>query len=124
MSNQPEPKLAFLSLQSDENGSSLQVTKHLMLHERGPKIAEFLADIIVHEEGHLAAVSCYGGKLKIIQLEAGRYKRDFDVSYVVFTLLESNSLEDCTGSQKSTYSHLLFYLQTRRQGRNVSRFSI
>ncbi|KAF5360619.1 hypothetical protein D9756_004828 [Leucocoprinus leucothites] len=75
----PDPELIFLSYAESEDGvAELQPTHQLHLYERTPRPAEFFNDILVHPSGKLAIVSCYVGKLKIINLKAGRYKDDFD----------------------------------------------
>ncbi|KAF9454820.1 hypothetical protein P691DRAFT_716708 [Macrolepiota fuliginosa MF-IS2] len=77
----PDPELIFLSYAESEHGlAELQPTKHISLYERTPRPAEFLNDILAHPSGKLAVASCYAGKLKIINLKAGRYQDDFDVS--------------------------------------------
>lgn len=76
----PDPELIFLSYAELETGfTELQPTKQLSLYERTPRPAEFFNDILVHPSGKLAVVSCYAGKLKIINLKAGRYQDDFDI---------------------------------------------
>ncbi|KXN88147.1 DNA damage-binding protein 1a [Leucoagaricus sp. SymC.cos] len=77
----PDPELLFLSYaESEDSTAELQPTHQLSLYERTLRTAEFCNDILVHPSGKLAVVSCYIGKLKIINLKAGRYQDDFDAS--------------------------------------------
>lgn len=79
----PDPELIFLSYaESESMPAELQLTKQLPLYERTPRAAEFFNDILVHPSGKLAVVSCYIGKLKIINLKAGRFENEFDVMSV------------------------------------------
>ena len=80
----PDPELIFLSYSESETGTGeLTATKHLTLHERTPRPAEFFNDVLIHPSGKIGVVSCYTGKLKIVKFKAGNYHEDFDVSYVV-----------------------------------------
>lgn len=77
----PDPELIFLSYAETEDGvAELQLAHQLPLYERTPRPAEFFNDILVHPSGKLAVASCYVGKLKIINLRAGRYQDDFDAT--------------------------------------------
>ncbi|KAF9463019.1 CPSF A subunit region-domain-containing protein [Collybia nuda] len=77
----PDPTLVFLTYTETESGSAeLVVKKQLSLYERSPRQAEFYNDVLVHPSGNHAVVSCYAGKLKIINLKGGNYSNDFDVS--------------------------------------------
>ncbi|KAF8158252.1 mono-functional DNA-alkylating methyl methanesulfonate N-term-domain-containing protein [Crassisporium funariophilum] len=77
----PEPELVFLSYSESEDGTAeLTVKKQLSLLERSARVGEFFANVIIHPSGKLAVVGCYAGKLKIVNLKAGNYKDDFDVS--------------------------------------------
>jgi DNA damage-binding protein 1 len=77
----PDPELIFLSYAESEDAvAELQPTHNLSLYESTPRPAEFFNDILVHPSGRLAVVSCYAGKLKIINLKSGRYQDDFDAS--------------------------------------------
>lgn len=79
----PDPALIFLTYTDTESGSAeLVIRKQLSLYERSPRQAEFYNDILVHPSGKHAVVSCYAGKLKIINLKGGNYSEDFDVSCV------------------------------------------
>jgi len=76
----PDPELIFLSYAETQDGVvELQPTHQLHLYEQTLRPAEFFNDILIHPSGKLAVVSCYVGKLKIINLKAGRFKDDFDV---------------------------------------------
>lgn len=88
----PDPELIFLSYAESEDGVvELQPTHTLSLYERTPRPAEFFNDILVHPSGKLAVVSCYSGKLKIINLKAGRFQDEFDASWVSSNLAASVS---------------------------------
>lgn len=81
MLTHPEPELLLLRYNEEEGSPpSLTVDKQISLFERLPRIAEFFTDFLVHPSGELIVVSCYASKLKIINLEDGKYVGEFDVA--------------------------------------------
>lgn len=81
MITHPDPELLILSFdESDSHNSRLVIKKRIPLFERSPRLAEFFTNFIVHPSGRLAVVSCYAGKLKVINLQGGKFASDFDVS--------------------------------------------
>lgn len=85
----PDPELIFFTYtDTKEANAELVVKKKLSLYERAPRQAEFFNDVLVHPSGRLAVVSCYTGKLKIIKIHAGNYESDFDVSCVIYTIVQ------------------------------------
>lgn len=77
----PDPELVFFEYRECEGGTGeLTARKQLQLYERTPRPAEFFNDVLVHPSGHIAVISCYTGKLKIVTLKGGDYGGDFDVS--------------------------------------------
>lgn len=81
----PDPELIFFTyIDTEEGNGELVVKKRLSLYERAPRQAEFFNDVLVHPSGHLALVSCYTGKLKIIRIKAGNFQDDSDVSCVIY----------------------------------------
>jgi DNA damage-binding protein 1 len=92
----PDPELIFLSYTESESGpAELQLTKQLSLYERTPRPAEFFNDVLVHPSGKLAVVSCYLGKLKIINLKAGRYQNDFDAMLIFQSAFLLSVVTEC-----------------------------
>ncbi|KAJ6466487.1 CPSF A subunit region-domain-containing protein [Mycena sanguinolenta] len=85
MLDHPEPELVFLTY----NEGTLSTTKRLELVERNhnQRPAEFFNDILVHPDGELALVSCYTGKLKVVELQNGNYKSDCDSSVTELVIL-------------------------------------
>lgn len=80
MLTHPDPEFIILSYEEDQSGhKKLLLQKQIPLFEKSRRIAEFFTDCIIHPTGKLAIVSCYAGKLKVINLRGGRYVEDFDV---------------------------------------------
>lgn len=102
MLDHPDPELIFLSYtESAEAGSAkLSVRKQLALYERGARPAEFYNNVLVDPYGQLAVVSCYTGRLNLIQLKAGGYDDNFDSTCVPLTNPRRNTLIDRTGYQR------------------------
>ncbi|KAJ6584701.1 CPSF A subunit region-domain-containing protein [Mycena capillaripes] len=92
MLDHPEPELIFLTYTQPPGAKgTLSITKRLELvqpqrnHSQRP--AEFFNDVIVHPDGSLAIVNCYTGKLKVVVLNAGNYKSDFDASLMDLSVI-------------------------------------
>jgi len=81
MITHPDPELLILSFdESENNNGQLVVEKRITLFERSLRLAEFFTNFLIHPSGRLAVVSCYAGKLKVINLKGGQHTSDFDVS--------------------------------------------
>ncbi|KAL0960839.1 hypothetical protein HGRIS_005855 [Hohenbuehelia grisea] len=93
MLDHPEPELIFLAYSESAPGTgALSSKKSLSLKDRG-RPAEFFNDIIVDPRGKAVVASCYIGKLKVIDLSAGNYKNDFDVTLPELNILSMAFLD-------------------------------
>ncbi|KZT11975.1 uncharacterized protein LAESUDRAFT_746751 [Laetiporus sulphureus 93-53] len=72
LTDHPDPKLIPLAYEVDESGTASLISKEgIDLHDRDARPAEFVTDVFVDPSGHVAIVSCYTGRLKLVQLENG-----------------------------------------------------
>ncbi|KAI0061660.1 hypothetical protein BV25DRAFT_1857049 [Artomyces pyxidatus] len=85
LTDHPEPRLIFLEFTPRE--PSLKNVKTIDLYERTARPSEFLHTVLVHPSGDLAIVSCYTGKLRVVQLTNGKPGHDFDVILPELNLL-------------------------------------
>jgi DNA damage-binding protein 1 len=53
--------------------------KTLSLYHHNARPSEFLHAVLVDPTGSAALVNCYTGKFRIVELDKGFYKNDFDV---------------------------------------------
>ncbi|ESK85005.1 uv-damaged dna-binding [Moniliophthora roreri MCA 2997] len=86
----PDPELLIFSytdIDPDANVGRLELRSRDDLYERGCRPAEHCTDVIVHPNGKVAAVSCYGGRLKILTLKAGCIDMQTDVQIGEINLL-------------------------------------
>jgi DNA damage-binding protein 1 len=101
----PDPEVLFFSFEELVTGQKKLVVNHtLPLRERGTRPAEFFNNLFVHPSGKLAVVHCFMGRIKVLQLKAGDYEKDFDVAYVHIALLTTLRLTLSIGYQNSTCS--------------------
>ncbi|KAF9013379.1 CPSF A subunit region-domain-containing protein [Cyathus striatus] len=108
----PDPELVFFSYTEPEGGTpELIPKKQLPLYERTPRPAEFFNNVLLHPSGRLAVVSCYTGKLKFINLRAGNYDNDFDVTLPELNVLSLSFLP----TSEEEYALAILYLD--HQGR-------
>ena len=84
LTDHPDPRLIVLAYSLDDAaGASLVSTGHVELHDRYARNAEFVMDVLIDPAGEVAVVSCYAGKLKVVQFEDGKITNSFDVSCVL-----------------------------------------
>jgi DNA damage-binding protein 1 len=92
LTDHPDPELIFLSYTITQNGTrdvaELKTLHHLSLYERSARPAEFFNDMLLDPSGGVLVASCYAGKLKVVLLEGGSYQNDFDVSWVIFFIVD------------------------------------
>lgn len=80
LTDHPDPRLVFLSYSTPSSGNPfLKPLKSLSLHHHNARTSEFLHTVLVDPSGRVAIVNCYTGKIKVVELEDGLYKNDFDV---------------------------------------------
>lgn len=84
LTDHPDPKLIILTYVVDNSGNSSIVSKEFVdLYDRYARPAEFVTDVAVDPTGQVAVVSCYTGRLKVVQFEDGKQTGvPFDISYV------------------------------------------
>ncbi|EPQ54734.1 hypothetical protein GLOTRDRAFT_116530 [Gloeophyllum trabeum ATCC 11539] len=88
LTDHPAPRLYVLSLSTAASGQAELVVAHsLTLTERLARPQEFYCDVLVDPEGQVAVVSCYAGKLKVVEFDNGEYKSDFDAQFPEYNLL-------------------------------------
>lgn len=87
MTDHPDPEIILFSYILGADGvRELKTDHYLSLFERSGRAAEFFTNVILDPSGNIVVISCYVGKLKVIVLDNGAYKCDFDVSYVPFSV--------------------------------------
>jgi DNA damage-binding protein 1 len=80
LTDHPDPRLIFFSYSRSSSGSPiLKALKTLSLYYHHARPSEFLNSVLVDPSGAVAIVNCYTGKIKVVELEDGLYKNDFDV---------------------------------------------
>jgi DNA damage-binding protein 1 len=57
----------------------LKAVKTLSLYHHNARPSEFLHAVLVDPTGNVALVNCYTGKFRVVELDKGFYKNDFDV---------------------------------------------
>ncbi|KAI0304406.1 CPSF A subunit region-domain-containing protein [Multifurca ochricompacta] len=80
LTDHPDPRLIFFSYSTPSlGGAFLNTLKTLSLHHHNARPSEFLHSILVDPSGRVAIVNCYTGKIRVVELDNGLYKNDFDV---------------------------------------------
>ncbi|CCM01903.1 uncharacterized protein FIBRA_03974 [Fibroporia radiculosa] len=70
LTDHPDPKLIPLTLVLDDTGNASLLSKETIdLHDRYARPAEFVTDVYVDPTGEVAVVSCYTGRLKVIEFK-------------------------------------------------------
>ncbi|OSX59780.1 hypothetical protein POSPLADRAFT_1048255 [Postia placenta MAD-698-R-SB12] len=89
LTDHPDPKLIILTYVVDNSGNSSIVSKEFVdLYDRYARPAEFVTDVAVDPTGQVAVVSCYTGRLKVVQFEDGKQTGvPFDISIPELFLL-------------------------------------
>ncbi|KAL6302826.1 mono-functional DNA-alkylating methyl methanesulfonate N-term-domain-containing protein [Sparassis latifolia] len=98
LTDHPEPKLIVLKYVADSAGASLVTTGDLSVHDRYGRQSEFVTDVLVDPTGQVAVISCYVGKLKVIQFDDGGISNQFDVSVPEFYILALTFLHTSPGT--------------------------
>ncbi|THV04459.1 hypothetical protein K435DRAFT_649225 [Dendrothele bispora CBS 962.96] len=76
----PDPELLLLAYSETEpGGGKLELKEQVQLDERGARPAEFFNDVVIHPSAELAVVSCYAGRLKVLNLSPGSHFENYDV---------------------------------------------
>lgn len=72
----------MLEYTTDDEGKASLISKDCIeLHDRYARPAEFVTDVFVSPSGQVAVVSCYTGKLKLVQFNDKKRPDAFDISY-------------------------------------------
>ncbi|KAI9465477.1 CPSF A subunit region-domain-containing protein [Lactarius psammicola] len=80
LTDHPDPRLIFIAYSTFSSGGSfLKAVKTLNLYHHNARPSEFLHTVLVDPTGSVAVVNCHAGKFKIVELDNGFYKNDFDV---------------------------------------------
>jgi DNA damage-binding protein 1 len=80
LTDHPDPRLIFFSYSRPSSGDPfLKILKSLCLYHHHARPSEFLNSVLVDPSGVVAIVNCYTGKIKVVELEDGLYKNDFDL---------------------------------------------
>lgn len=79
LTDHPDPRLIFITYSTFSGGSFLKAVKTLSLYHHHARTSEFLHTVLVDPTGSVAVVNCYTGKFRIVELDKGFYKNDFDV---------------------------------------------
>lgn len=90
LTDHPDPRVLVLKFQGPAFNARREIKciDALSLYERNARPAEFYNKCLVERKGRVAIISAYTGKLRIIELDSGYIKSNFDVAYVV-EILES-----------------------------------
>ncbi|KAJ3557088.1 hypothetical protein NM688_g1656 [Phlebia brevispora] len=79
LTDHPDPRVILLEYIVKEGQATLECTWSSSLYDRATRHAEFFTDIVVSPSKDVAVVSCYIGKLKVLQFADGEVKSDFEV---------------------------------------------
>lgn len=107
LTDHPDPRLVLLSYSTPSSGSPfLKSLKTLSLHHHHARRSEFLHSISVDPSGRVAAVNCYTGKIKVVELEDGLYTNDFDIMVSELNILSLTFLSVGAGIYAIAILHL------------------
>ncbi|KAH9002600.1 CPSF A subunit region-domain-containing protein [Lactarius hatsudake] len=79
LTDHPDPRLIFITYSTFSTGGRLNAVKTLSLYHHNSRPSEFLHSVLVDPTGSVAVINCYTGKFRVVELENGFYKNDFDV---------------------------------------------
>ncbi|KAH9080524.1 mono-functional DNA-alkylating methyl methanesulfonate N-term-domain-containing protein [Lactarius deliciosus] len=79
LTDHPDPRLIFITYSTISTGGRLNAVKTLSLYHHNSRPSEFLHTVLVDPTGNVAVINCYTGKFRVVELENGFYKNDFDV---------------------------------------------
>ncbi|KAH9042112.1 CPSF A subunit region-domain-containing protein [Lactarius pseudohatsudake] len=79
LTDHPDPRLIFITYSTFSTGGRLNAVKTLSLYHHNSRPSEFLHTVLVDPTGSVAVINCYTGKFRVVELESGFYKNDFDV---------------------------------------------
>ena len=80
MTDHPNPNLVLMTYTMEDDVAALVETSSQSLADRAARQSEYVMDFAVDPSGKSVAVSCYTGKLKVVQIQKGELSDPFDVS--------------------------------------------
>ncbi|OCH88473.1 hypothetical protein OBBRIDRAFT_780096 [Obba rivulosa] len=117
LTDHPDAKLILLSGVADAARVNLVSQGHVSLQDRGGRYAEFVTDVFVHPAGEVAVVSCYAGKLKVVQFKHDSIDTHFDVSVPEMNILALSFLH----TDAETYTLAILHYDSQRRIQLLSR---
>ncbi|PCH40170.1 hypothetical protein WOLCODRAFT_67201 [Wolfiporia cocos MD-104 SS10] len=121
LTDHPDPRLITLTYSVNEEGvASLASKEHIELHDRYARPAEFVTDVFVDTHGTLAVVSCYTGKLKVVQYKNGALTGvPFDISIPELYLLALTLLHTPQGTYTLVLLHYDYQQRLQLLARDI-----